>query len=46
MRKIERIEVDTKKQKIFQQVIVIQLVKRPNRTNPSIALQCSGKDYL
>lgn len=38
MREIERIGVDTKKLKIFQQVIVIQLMKRPNRADPSIAL--------
>jgi len=46
MRKIERMEVDTKKQKIFQQVIVIQVMKRQESADPSITLQRSGRDYL
>jgi len=46
MGKIKRIGFYNKKLKIFQQVIIIQLMKRPNRTDPSIALLRSGRDYL
>jgi len=46
MREIKRTGIYTKKLKIGQQVIVIQLMKRPNRTDPSIALLRSGRDYL
>jgi len=46
MREIKRIGAYTKKLKIVQQVIVIQLMKRPNRTDLSIDLLRSGRDYL
>jgi hypothetical protein len=46
MREIKRIGAYTKKIKIVQQVIVIQLMKRPNRTDLSIDLLRSGRDYL
>jgi len=44
MREIERIRPYNKKEKIFQQVVVIQLMKKQNRTDPSIVLLRSGMD--
>ena len=46
MREIERIRLYNKKIKIVQQVIVIQIMKKTNRTDLSIDLLRSGRDHL
>jgi hypothetical protein len=46
MREIERMSFYNSKMEMVQQVIVIQVVKRPNRTDLPIVPLRPGRDHL